>query len=307
MAAVAPVAIAATAAMAGGAAMSATNRAKAPQDRNIYTEAMQTLQAQLDAAPMIYEAEAKYQPLYNALSLRNTRDTLLGSEGNRGLLDLYESEIYPLQSRLEADATRSQRESDMSAMESYTPRLTALLRESQDPQAAAIQEELKRQALAELMAGSSLTPDERREMVQSAAAGQSISGTAQAPYALYERMMTQGSGGAARQAQRRAFAASMMNVGPESGVDMTAAIIGRPSRTPTFSGQPMLGATGATAPSGQFQLFPSYASDLYNTNYNAKAAANIANYNARQNQAQSLMGLGSSAFGAVAPYMFNKP
>ena len=83
--------------------------------------------------------------------------------------------------------------------------------------------------------------------------------------------------------------------------DPFQAILGRSSRYGGTSGMPQQIGTGARL----FDPTNPYASDLYNTNYNAAAAANIANANAQAGQQSGLLGLGGSVVGAALPFILD--
>jgi hypothetical protein len=74
--------------------------------------------------------------------------------------------------------------------------------------------------------------------------------------------------------------------------DPFQALLGRASGAGGGGGYPQQIGTGARL----FDPTNPYAADLYNTNYNAQAAANIANANAQAGQSSALIG-GSLALG----------
>lgn len=286
------VAAVAAAAMAAGSAMAASNSAEAPAPRDLNREAWGNTRTQINLAPLIYDAEAEYQPKYAALGVKNIRTAMNGTATDPGLLDLYENSILPVQQRVDAATMAAQREQDVGAFEQYAPRLSEAMR-SADPRSAALRDLMQQQALQELQMGSSLTPEERRQLVQSAAAAQATGGRGYQPFSLAERMMTQGSAGTARQAQRRAFAAQMLSMGNNS-TGLTQQLLAQPNRVGNISAQGFMQGAGSvpTQTQGQYSPFPQYASDLNNTNYNAEAAANIANFNQRAALAQGIMSAG---------------
>jgi len=75
------------AAMGGGAAMSASNRAK-HASRDYRAELLYNLNAQKDAAPLRFGLEQQYQPKYIGLNLSNTEAALAGTQGQMGVIDL---------------------------------------------------------------------------------------------------------------------------------------------------------------------------------------------------------------------------
>lgn len=76
------------------------------------------------------------------------------------MLDLYEKDISPTLSRMDAQALRSQREADIAAVEQLGGRATDALR-SADPQQAALVDEMNRQAMEELALGVRLVMPRR--------------------------------------------------------------------------------------------------------------------------------------------------
>jgi hypothetical protein len=86
-----------------------------------------------------------------------------------------------------------------------------------------------------------------------------------------------------------------------TGTDPSLAILGRPSQGAAqgqaLLGQGQQGASGA-GPS-LFNPESAYAGDIFNTNYNANAAANIASANNKT----ALIGAGISAAGSAASSM----
>lgn len=277
--------------------MTLTNKPGIPQDRSLGSEVYQNVGAQIAVQPQIYAAEAQYQPKYTELGVKNLRTSMLGTSDTPGLLSLYENDIYPTQARIEAQQEQAQREADVAALETFAPRITAAMANA-DPGAAALQDQLRTQALDELKMGSSLTPQMRRELEQSAAASQAASGKAYQPAALAQRLMTQGAAGEALKTQRRNFASSMLAATDRSGA--VAPILFRANQVPLASVQGLMGtSSGMPTGSNNYQMFPQYASDLYGTNYNARAAQLTAQYNQRAQMAGSLMSMGSGMMGGV--------
>jgi hypothetical protein len=66
---------------------------------------------------------------------------------------------------------------------------------------------------------------------------------------------------------------------------------------PTSSGAITAQGSGMTQSPNILALLSGYASDLNNTNYNAEAAANIANFNSRNDMFSSMMGIGGTIGG----------
>jgi len=85
--------------------------------------------------------------------------------------------------------------------------------------------------------------------------------------------------------------------------DPFQAILGRPSGAATggtAGGYPQLTGTGARL----FDPTNPYAADIYNTNYNAQAAANVANANNQAAGQNAAVGAGASILAAALPLIF---
>ena len=143
-------------------------RVKAPKPRSYAQETKESLQAQVDLAPSLYAAEAEFRPKYSQLDVDIAKST------TPQLLDLYET----TQDRLGAMDRRNlaaQREGDIEAIERLGGRARAAL-DAANPEQAALLSELNRQAQEDLAAGGDLSAFERREIQQSARAGQAARG-----------------------------------------------------------------------------------------------------------------------------------
>lgn len=80
--------------------------------RDYATETRDTLETQLNLAPRLYESESTYQPLYNQLQLGLTEAALFGTNGQRGMLDMYK-DIYPELGKMSAASNTQQRMADI--------------------------------------------------------------------------------------------------------------------------------------------------------------------------------------------------
>jgi hypothetical protein len=266
-----------------------------PPPRNLAQEGRDTLQAQIDLAPKLYEAESKYGPLYAELEVETLRRALQGSGKSKGLLDTLE-EISPQISRVTAEQTRAQRTGDIRDVLQLGPQARTAI-EAADPDQAALIAELTRQARQELTAGPGLDPSLRREVQQSVRAGQAARGFGFGPSDVFEEAFELGSTGEALRQRRRGFAGQVMGLRSQLYGDPFMTILGRPSLN-TAQGNVLTGqAQNMAAGAGPqlFDPFNAYAGDLYNTNYNAQAAAKIASANMKS----QLMGAGIGALGSI--------
>lgn len=267
-----------------------------PPPRDYGQEMTDTLRSQIELAPDKYAAEAKYQPLYTQLNLENLNQALTGQSGGRGLLDLYENVISPVLTRAQS-ADQSQRiAGEMGALEKYGGQVTKTIRDASGN--TPLVTELNRQALADLQAGAGLDPSLVNEVQQGVRAGQAARGFGfGAPDAVAEAF-ARGERGMALRDQRRQFAGQVVGLNQATGGDPLLAILGRPSQTLSAS-QGFIGQGGGFMPGTQFNPESAYAGDVFNTNYNAQAAANIGAANNRA----ALTGAAISAAGSAAGAM----
>lgn len=251
-------------------------KVEAPEPRNYPQETRDTLQAQIDLAPKLYAAEAQFQPQYANLSMRSLEETLRGGGGQRGLLDIYEQDINPAMSRMEAEALRQQRLADIMAVEQYGGRATSALRDASGN--TQILNEMNRQAMEELQAGQGLTAAEQRAAQQSSRAAFAARGMGTGMQSAADEILRQYQLGTERQAQRRAFAGGVAGLNQQTGADPFMAILGRPSQSfqasQGFGGQ--AGAMNQSAGPGLFNPESAYAGNLYNSNYQGLLSARTA-------------------------------
>lgn len=225
----------------------------------------------------------------------------------RGLLDIYEKDVYPALSRIEAQNADYRRQADLAAIQRYGQQYTnALL--SANPQQKALLDEMNRQAMEGLLARQSLTPQETRSAQQASRAAFSARGLGLGNQSILDEMVRNSNLGQQREAQRRAFAQNVFGMNQSAAGDPFLQILGRPSQTLPY-GQGM-GAQGMAGISNLgatlFNPESQYAADIYNQgwqNLQAVRAANQANrtalIGAGIQAAGSLLGGGMSMLGGM--------
>lgn len=263
----------------------------APAPRNMAQEGRESLQAQVDLAPDTYANRAKYDPLYTDLQTQTVRQALLGSDQSPGMLSTLE-QVAPRIQALTDSAQNQQRTQDVEALRTLGPQAVQALRNA-DPMQAALIARLNQEASSGLDSGASVDPSlahtigqQFRSRAAANGLGFGLSDAVGEAFALGE------TGNRLRQ-QRQQFAQGIAGVNAATGADPALAILGRPSQAAggaqSFLGQGQSNAGGRGAP--DFNPFNAYGSDLFNTNYNAAAAADIAGANATS----SIIGGGLSA------------
>lgn len=302
--------------------------AQQTENRNYGQETRDTLQAQIDLAPAKLAADQATQPAYAQLNADILKQTA------PQIVDLY-SGLYPQLSALQNESNTTQRASDIADVQNLGRTATDAFR-SANPQATAaidrlnasaasagpseIEQELNRQALEQLKAGGMLTPEEQRAADQQIASYYASRGLSYSRPAIAARILNRQSVQDAKLQQRqqfagavdaatqgrigadRAFQGNVANLNFATATDPFLAILGRPSNTAATAANAFTN-TAATATGGGSMFNPesAYAQDLYNTNYNSKAATNIANANMRA----SAYGANQAAQGALWGGLFS--
>ena len=276
-----------------------------PADRDYGKEMEKTLLAQIEAqkgtgafedvGPMV-EVEEEFRPRWTQLEL----DTL--KQIAPELMGIYEKDIAPKLSSIEADSYRKQREADLTTVEDLGGRATEALLGA-DPRKKAISDLLMQQAQEELEAGASLDPSLRREVQQSYRQGATARGMAYNPSSAAEEAYF--TGVRAEELRRRRQQAAMGILGQRQQLtgDPFMQILGRPSAVAGqmggFGGQGL----GIGSSSGPRVINPEsqYAADVYGTNYQGALATEAAGAQMRGAMVGGLAsGLGSLGGGFLA-------
>lgn len=271
----------------------------APPPRDYGQETRDTLQAQVDLAPDRYAAESKFSPLYTDLSVQNLRRFLLGNGDSQGFLSTFE-EIAPRTQAIQDQTQNAQRASDLAALQQFGPDTVKAIRNA-DPQQAALMSKLNESAMADLNAGTNLTPDQLDSVRQSVRAAQAGRGVGWGNADATAEAFAAGDRGLALQQVRQRTAQDTARLNAATGADPALVVLGRSSQG-AAQGQALLGqgqqGVAGAGPS-LFNPESGYAGDVYNTNFNSQAAANIASANNKS----ALIGAGISAAGSVGSSM----
>lgn len=269
----------------------------APAPRDLAQEGRETLEAQIELAPQQYGAEAEYQPRYAQLSRDILGQSLFGTGGqDRGILSLVE-QAQPAFNRISATTNRAQRESDISDVEALGGRATEAWQQA-NPDQARLMGMLNEQAQSELASGAALDPALARQMSQSVRAGQAARGMGMGAADADVEALVAGQGAEALRRARQGFAMDVVRANQATATDPFQAILGRPAQAWGAGQNALQQAGGASKLAGGagFDPWSAYASDLYNTNFNAQAAAKIAQGNADAAiQAAGIQAAGSAA------------
>lgn len=243
----------------------------APEPRDYGEETRDTLEAQIDLAPDLYEAEANPdygRAAYAELDMQILRDTLMGKDGQPGLLDLYD-ETLPQLSEAEGFARRAGVEQDVGIVEDFGPRVTEAFKAA-NPEQAALMEALNAQAMEGLDAGASLPPDLAREVQQSIRGAQAARGFGYGIGDISQEALFSGQTAEALQRRRQQFAQSVAAQQAATYGDPFLALLGRPG-VQTSHGAGVAAQAGAMNPGAIFNPESGYAGSIYAGNANAAA------------------------------------
>ena len=266
-----------------------------PAARSVATEGRDTLQAQIELAPDQYAAQAKYQPLYAALNNETLQQQLFGPNGDgSGILGMMQKAAPQIAASSSA-ANTAQRTADVGDVANLAPAAAAAFKAA-NPQEASLMDSLNQRAQAGLDAGGSLDPGMAAATQQAARSASAARGFGTGGSDASVEALFAGQQANALQQQRQQFAQSVVGQDQSTSVDPFQAILGRSSNAVAGAGGAMqqAGSSAAGGPS-LFNPWNSYSSDLYNTNYNANAAAGIAN----ANNSTALQAAGISAVGQM--------
>ena len=227
-----------------------------------------TLKAQIKLMPDLMAAKRRWMPEEAATNVA------IAEQFAPRMLSLYENEINPVLSRMDAAAVRRQREADIAAVEEMGPRATTALMES-DPERAKLLQGLTDQAQSELALGGQLSAFERRAIEQDVIASNEQSGMTYGPQTAYYTAMAQHSGRRQRKREGQQFAANVANMRTQMLGDPFQQITGRSGRVGAMSSAPIFSQTqGLSGP-----LFNPESGAAFNTafaNNQAQLAASTA-------------------------------
>lgn len=255
-----------------------------PADRNYGTETRDTLQAQIDLAPQQLAATKATQPGYDALNLQSLNNQLFGTGGQQGYMSIYE-QMAPRLAALDQQSINSQRASDIGAVEQLGGRATQAMLDA-NPYNRSLLSKLNSYASSGMDDPYSLTAEQQRQVQQASRAAMAARGMGGTNSAVADEVLRQYQASGAEAQRKFGNAASMVQLNQGVVGDPFQQILGRNSgataqaMAATGAGQNTAGGIGS-ATSSMFDPTNAYASDVFNTNYNAQAAANIAGANNR--------------------------
>ena len=272
-----------------------------PEERSYAGEMRDNQEAQIELAPAKFAAESNDEygrPAYAQLDLRVLRETMMGKDGQPGLLELYENEIMPRLSQADVNARGISREGDIADVERLGKRATDAFKAS-NPQQAALMDELNAQAMNELRAGASLPPSLTREMEQFVRGGQASRGMGFGMADVGQEALIKGLQAEQLQRRRQGFGQQVAAMNSATAQDPFMAILGRPSVSVNQAGM-IAGQGQGFNPGNVFNPESAYAGSLHANNFNAQTNAAISAANNKTALAGAGMQMAGSMMGASA-------
>ena len=278
---------------------------EAPPPRDYGAETRDTLEAQVDLAPELYESEAEFRPQYADLE-KSIMFEQLGIDPDIGLLEAYEDYIVPSQNRQKKASV----EGDIDILKTLGQDLLEAQREA-DP----VAEELRQKVLQgntevltdlqeEYRAGGGLTDREAREVDQQSLAMAQGRGLVGQNASDYDRMKQKLTGDRQVRQQRlanlgQAFqnASASYQLGAQ---DPLMALTGRASRVPGDASA-QFGSAGFALESSPALFNPesAYAGALATQNYQGQLDARTASASNKAGLFSGLLGFGGSVLGGL--------
>ncbi len=226
-----------------------------------------------------------------------TRTRTVTDPATRGLIDITERDLQPAQRRMQTEDTRARVQGEVDILREMGPEAIAALKAS-NPSAAALIDELTRQASEELQLGGNLSRDQRRQVSETVRQGQADRGMGFSPSDVFIEALQTADASEALKASRRSFAANTAQLNAGFAGDAYQRFFGRSSGSTASAGEFVpYGASGSRAP---FNPESSMAQDIIGTNFNVAQDA----FQAGQNNLNSTIGSSVGNFGnALATYL----
>jgi hypothetical protein len=257
-------------------------KVKAPPPRDFRKETRDTLEAEIELAPDLFAAEAKFQPQYAQLEMD------IANKMTPQMLDLYQNQIDPALRQMQS----AQREGDIRDIEQLGPRAMAAL-DKMDPQKAGLMKTMMTKAQEGVDADGRLTGMERRKFTQDVAGGRAAAGFGHGPADIFYEAAELQHGRERRRTGERQNAYQALAMRQATTADPFMAILGRPSQN-AMQSQSVMGQAQGMGPGS---LFNPMAGDSINAqNWQGQLAARTATASNKS----AMWGAGISAVGNMA-------
>lgn len=195
---------------------------------------------------------------------QTTTPTTVQTEGQRGLLDLYQKDIQPALSDIEAQTNARQRAADIADVTALGPAAYEAAR-GFNPQQTALMDALNARAQQELALGGQMTPDQRRAIENQVLGQRSAAGWGYNPGDLAQAGMRATGVSDTLKANRQGFASQTAGLNQSVYGDPFLQVLGRSGQAFGAMGGIMNQAAG-NATGDLFNPESSYAGNLANSN-----------------------------------------
>jgi len=284
-----------------------STKVAAPEPRDYGKDMAGTLRAQMEAMSgtgkfsdigALVDIEAEQRPKWTALELQTLRDTMLGTEGQPGMLSLYSDYITPTLSTVEAGANRYRRMQDLSDVRSMGQEATSAFLDA-DPLKRKASDMLLQGAIDDYGLGAKLDPSLAREVQQGYRNAAGARGMAYSPYSAAEESYWQGLQANQLKQQRQAALSGLLGQRQQLVGDPFMQVLGRQGQAFGAAqgyGQQGLGMGQSLGPR-IFNPESQMANDIYAGNQATALAVGQANAANKTAQNVGMMNMGGSIFG----------
>jgi hypothetical protein len=249
----------------------------APAQGNYGAETAQALQAQIQEAPQLYQAQANPsygEPAYAALNLTNLSTLLNGANGQAGLL-ADQQQAQAAAAKGQSAANTILRTSSLNDVLNLGPTGVAAMNAA-DPAGASLLTQLNTQANQGLAAGSGMTADQQRQLNNSVSGSQGARGMAYGPASAYASVLATSQAGQQQLAQRQQTAAGVVGADQSFYGAPYQAILGTQSNAGGAANS-LLAQGNAMQPGSQFNPQSPLAASIYSQNLTSTNTYNAAN------------------------------
>jgi hypothetical protein len=265
----------------------------------------QELNGILKQGPRLLNSQSALTPGFGDIALGADQQYLMGDANHPGVLSLYANSVLPQMTAAANAANTSARTAAANDLTNLGPQFSQGIRNT-SPESTALYDKLAQQAGEGLDAGSLMTPAQFAQLNNSIRSAQGARGMSYGPAASYQEVLANSDFGQNLLQERQKFAGDISRMGYDQYtapvLQSMGGIRGDTGGAGNFIDRAGSFSGGAMGYGDIFGRLGNYASDLYNTNYNAQAAADIAAFNGRVANTGATMSamsqMGSSMMGA---------
>ena len=272
-------------------------QAKTPNVGQVGGQYEQLLQAYLDSQPQILQAQETYQPQYNALDLQSLAASLNGSGGTPGVLGEYANNILPTVTGAVNAANTSTATSKANTLATAGPGTVTAIK-NLNPGQAGLMEQLTQTAGDQLALGTTLDPNQTRQIDESVTANWANRGLGTSNPAQLDEALKYFTEGQSLLGQREATASAVAGQNNQQYTDPAFSVLTGTSSAPAVASGVTSTGTGIAGAAAMPIVSPQQADGMLGTVYNATGSTDIANLNAKAGAASGEISAMSDIAGA---------